>query len=148
MNRPRIVAVAAAAIVLIGGGIWFWIQSTEPPATMIGALQPGQLTETQPTPPSGQPGAVAGGVPGPVEGEASTAQAAVTPESAPPPTRSLVLPVKSIHTVTWGQSLWRISRAYYNDPELWPWIFRVNQESIDDPDLIYPDQEVRIPEVP
>ena len=139
----RIVAVAAAAIVLIGGGVWFWIQSTEPPATMTGALQPGQSTEPQPAPPAAQPGAVAGGVPG----EASTAQAAITPENAPP-TRSLVLPVKSIHTVTWGQSLWRISRAYYNDPELWPWIFRVNQESIDDPDLIYPDQEMKIPEVP
>ena len=46
-----------------------------------------------------------------------------------------------------GQSLWRISRRHYRRGVLWPEIFKVNQDQIDDPDLIFPKQEFKIPEV-
>jgi nucleoid-associated protein YgaU len=34
-----------------------------------------------------------------------------------------------------------IARAKYGDPSLWPRIFNANRERINDPNLIYPNQE-------
>lgn len=43
-----------------------------------------------------------------------------------------------------GDTLWDISRAHIEDPFQWPLIWRENQK-INDPDLIYPGQWIRIP---
>lgn len=42
-----------------------------------------------------------------------------------------------------GDTLWDISAAdaIYGDPFAWPLIYKANSDRIDDPDLIYPDQE-------
>ena len=47
-----------------------------------------------------------------------------------------------------GDSLWGISGSAYGDPTLWPSIFEANRETIADPDLIYPDQELVVPPLP
>jgi nucleoid-associated protein YgaU len=48
-------------------------------------------------------------------------------------------------TVEPGDTLWALSQEAYGDPEQWPRIFQVNRTQIEDPDLIYPGQDLRIP---
>ena len=48
------------------------------------------------------------------------------------------------HTVVYGDSLWNISHKYYNDPYVWPNIFKNNQNKIYDADLILPGQSLII----
>lgn len=46
------------------------------------------------------------------------------------------------YTVVYGDSLWSISAEYYNDPLVWPNIFKNNQNIIYDADLILPGQSL------
>ena len=48
------------------------------------------------------------------------------------------------HTVVYGDSLWDISNKYYNDPFIWPNVFKKNQNKIYDADLILPGQSLII----
>jgi nucleoid-associated protein YgaU len=52
-----------------------------------------------------------------------------------------------IYIVEKGDCLWAISgmRKIYTDSRLWPLIFDANSGKIQDPDLIYPEQELSIP---
>ena len=47
-----------------------------------------------------------------------------------------------------GDTLWDIAGFYYQNPFLWPYIWRANLEKITDPHWIYPDQEFVIPPSP
>ena len=49
-----------------------------------------------------------------------------------------------------GESLWAIARKeeVYNDPYTWPLLYKENADQIDDADLIYPQQRLRIPAAP
>jgi nucleoid-associated protein YgaU len=51
------------------------------------------------------------------------------------------------YTVVRGDSLWRISGRppIYNNPFMWPLIYKANRDKIRDPDLIYPRQVFAIP---
>lgn len=55
------------------------------------------------------------------------------------------LPVS--HTVTKGECLWWISeyKHIYNDPFMWPLIYKANRSQIKNPDLIYAGQQFEIP---
>jgi len=44
-----------------------------------------------------------------------------------------------------GDTLWEIAASKYGDPTLWPRIFEANRNRIRNPNLIYPDQELVIP---
>ncbi|HHE46212.1 MAG TPA: LysM peptidoglycan-binding domain-containing protein, partial [Bacteroidetes bacterium] len=61
--------------------------------------------------------------------------------------RSLPKPKHDIYHVLRGDYLWKISgRAeIFNDPWKWMRIYSANRDEIKDPDLIYPDQALRIP---
>ncbi|WKW12523.1 LysM peptidoglycan-binding domain-containing protein [Pseudogemmatithrix spongiicola] len=48
------------------------------------------------------------------------------------------------HTVKAGDTLWDLARQYLGDPFRWPEIYRRNQSTIQDPNLIYPDQVIVI----
>lgn len=49
-------------------------------------------------------------------------------------------------TVVPGDTLSGIAERVYGDASLWPRIFEANRHQIHDPDLIFPDQVLRIPE--
>lgn len=55
---------------------------------------------------------------------------------------------ESTHLVKIDDTLWDIADIYYQNPFLWPYIWRANLTEIDDPHWIYPDQMFVIPPHP
>ncbi len=62
-----------------------------------------------------------------------------------PPDRS-VIPDAKTHVVERGNSLWRIARRHYGTGVRYTAIYEANQDMIRDPELIYPGQELRLPQ--
>jgi len=56
-------------------------------------------------------------------------------------------PVVIDYKVERGDNLWNISKKeqIYDDPYMWPRIYRKNKDQIKDPDLIYPKQVLAVP---
>ncbi|MEX2582155.1 MAG: LysM peptidoglycan-binding domain-containing protein [Gemmatimonadota bacterium] len=50
-----------------------------------------------------------------------------------------------VHVVDEGDTLWDLARQYLSDPFLWPRIFSANQQTVFDPDLIFPRSRLLIP---
>lgn len=55
---------------------------------------------------------------------------------------------ETTHTVKPGDTLWDIAGFYYQNPFLWPYIWRANLTQIEDPHWIYPDEVFIIPPAP
>ena len=51
------------------------------------------------------------------------------------------------HVVRRGDTLWDIARAYLKNPFLWPAIYDVNREVVENPHWIYPNERLVIPPV-
>ncbi len=54
-------------------------------------------------------------------------------------------PESKYHTVASGDTLSKISKTHYGDPNKYPAIFEANKPMLKDPNKIYPGQVLRIP---
>jgi len=69
--------------------------------------------------------------------------AAVHPQSLIGQEPTSALP--KTHTVKRGDTLWDIAKLYLGDAFLWPEIYRLNTDMIEDPHWIYPSEVLKLP---
>jgi nucleoid-associated protein YgaU len=129
-------AAAVVAVLLLALLIWFTLRpASAPPTGGQTAATGGSVGGTQPGTQTGAPGQVG------AAGTAGQAATTATPGGAKPE-----VAIRTTHEVKAGQSLWRISRIYYELGSQWRKIFNANQDRIKNPDLIYPKQKFKIPQ--
>jgi LysM repeat protein len=67
------------------------------------------------------------------------------PKPGSPPTSMVTAENKDVYTIRRGDTLWAIAKRYLGSGLRYPTIFQSNREVINDPDLILPQQQVKVP---
>lgn len=76
---------------------------------------------------------------------AALAAAAALVVAGPLAAQQDTVPEGRVHTVRRGDTLWDLARQYLADPFLWPDIFRLNTDVVQDPARIYPNERLVLP---
>ena len=84
-------------------------------------------------------------VPKPPELAAKEPAADARGQAAPVAAPDSGLRTKDVYTVRRGDTLWAIAKRYFGSGLRYPTIFQDNREIIQDPDLIHPQQQVKVP---
>ncbi|HBA60058.1 MAG TPA: hypothetical protein DCZ92_04425 [Elusimicrobia bacterium] len=77
----------------------------------------------------------------------AAAKAAVAAKPASPSAGSGGFSVEKKHLVSGGDTLWDLSGKYYKDPYKWGKIYNANLGVVENPDRIYPTEELLIPDI-
>jgi nucleoid-associated protein YgaU len=65
--------------------------------------------------------------------------------TAPGPQPTSTIGSGKTYVVVEGDSLSKIARREYGDANKWPTIYEANKDLINDPDLIFPGQKLKVP---
>ncbi len=138
------VLILVVVLLLVILGLWYFVfRDTSDP----------QVAEQTPPPPVETP---ADPTPNPPPATDQTATNSDTPEESEVPNEKAPEPeqveiieqtVPSNYVVSSGEWIYDIARKNYNQPTFWPLIFEANFSSSQDPDLIIPGKELKIPEI-
>lgn len=64
---------------------------------------------------------------------------------APEPSAASSVPTSQEYTIKSGDSLSKIAKRFYGDASKWSVIHMANKDIIKDPNLIHPNQKIKIP---
>ncbi len=126
-----------------------WAEEVVPTAEAVPLTEATDASAVTPAEPSATPEATPSetSTGTPVAGE-STASSTVTPVSETP-AQAAPAHVESAgsHKVVKGDTLWDLAGSYLKDPFQWTKIYNANKDKIENPRLIYPNQEFTIPTI-
>ncbi len=131
MHKSLWLCLACALILLIGSGCATKKVTAEPEQE-----EPAKMTQKKAEPAQ--------------EKVQESAQKTETKKVPPTPMEEYELDYAELplqHEVVKGECLWWIAEyeKIYNDPFMWPLIYKANRDKINDPDLIFPGQVFYIP---
>jgi len=82
-----------------------------------------------------------------IEPGSGIVQEAAAAPTADTPTSSAPFFSERTYVVSTGDSLWHLSGQHYQEPILWPHIYRANHAQVNNPDLIYIGDQLTLPEL-